>query len=126
MKNNALVLTGAVVGGVIGYFGFLWLVRQGMYGIILPGGLAGIGAGFFRSRSYAIPAVCGIFALALGIFSEWKFAPFVANDSLSFFMTHIQDLKPITLIMIGIGGAIGFWVPFRRAMEARKAESAGH
>jgi len=121
LKQDCLVLLGAVLGGLLGYVGFFWVVQQGFYGLILPGGLLGIGAGMFKSRSRYVSVVCGLLAFALGFFTEWRFAPFVADDSLGYFVAHMHQLKPITLIMIGAGALIGFWVPFRRSQEAKKA-----
>lgn len=114
MKDKLLVLAGATLGGVIGYFAFFWLVRQGFYGLILPGALVGLGAGIFPNRSVALSFICGGLALALGLFAEWRFAPFLKDVGLGFFLTHIHQLRPITLIMIGAGAFIGFWSPFRR------------
>lgn len=122
LKQNALVLLGAAVGGLAGYAAFFWLVRQGLYGLILPGGLLGLGAGIFKTRSMTIAVACGVLALGLGLFTEWRFAPFVANDGLGYFLSHVHQLKPVTLIMIAVGALIGFWVPFRRRQEAAKAE----
>ena len=48
-------------------------------------------------------------ALCLGGFTEWKFAPFVKDGSLSYFVAHVHQLKPVTLIMIAMGGAFGVW-----------------
>ena len=121
MKQDCLVLLGAALGGLLGYVGFFWIVQQGFYGLILPGGLLGIGAGLFKGGSRYISVVCGLLALALGCFTEWRFAPFVADDSVGYFVAHMHQLKPITLIMIGAGTLIGFWVPFRRSQEAKKA-----
>ena len=117
LKNNALVLLGAILGGLLGYAAFFWLTRQGFYGLILPGGLVGIGGGVFKTRSKPIAVVCGFMALALGIFTEWRYAPFIANDSFVYFVSHLHQLRPMTLIMIAAGTAIGFWVPFRRTQE---------
>jgi len=113
MKQNLLVLSGAVVGGAIGYFGFLWIARQGFYGLILPGALLGVGASLTRNRSIPLCVACGVLAVALGLFAEWRFAPFRADESLGYFASHIHQLRPITLIMVGIGGFIGFWAPYR-------------
>ena len=113
IKSNLLAIVGAIVGGVAGYFIFFWLASQGFYGMIIPGGLLGIGAGFAKSRSLAIAIVCGIAALVLGLFCEWKFEPFAADDSFSYLLVHFYELKPITLLMIAAGAAIGFWGPFR-------------
>ena len=45
MKQDCLVLLGAVIGGLLGYVVFFWLAHQGFYGLVVPGGLLGIGAG---------------------------------------------------------------------------------
>jgi hypothetical protein len=86
---------------------------RGLYGLALPGGLLGLGAGIFKTRSKAIVVVCGLLALALGFFTEWCYAPFVTDGSLGYFLSHVHQLSPLTLIMIGAGALIGFWVPFR-------------
>jgi hypothetical protein len=116
-KSNLLAIAGAIVGGLIGYFIFIWLASQGFYGLIIPGGLIGIAAGFAKSKSLAIAIVCGIAALFLGLFCEWKFAPFNADDSLGYLLSHFYELKPVTLLMIAAGAAIGFWAPFRHRLD---------
>jgi len=113
-KNDLLVLLGAAVGGLLGYFIFFWIVRQGFLALVVPGGLIGLGGGIVKTRSKAIAAICGLAALALSIFTDWRFAPFVADNSFGYFITHVYLLPPYTLIMIGAGTALGFWVPFRR------------
>ncbi|MGB0581166.1 MAG: hypothetical protein ACPGVU_15825 [Limisphaerales bacterium] len=118
LKNNMLVLLGAAVGGILGYFIFFWIVGQGFYGLALPGGLMGLGAGITRANSKPIPVVSGVLALILGIFTEWRFAPFLADDSLGYFMAHLHQLRPITWIMILLGSAVAFWIPFRRLLPA--------
>ena len=114
MKNALLVLGGAALGGALGYFVFFWIAQQGLYGMIIPGGLLGLGAGVVKNRSVIIAVVCGLLAIALALFTEWQFAPFKKDDSLGYFLAHVYDLKPITLIMIAVGAAIAFWIPFRR------------
>ena len=119
MKQAALVLGGAVLGGVVGYFAFGWLVSQGFYGLVLPGGLIGLGAGLAPCRWRWPSVVCGVSALLLGLFTEWRFFPFKADGSFSYFLRNVHELKPITLLMIAAGMAIGFWVPFRRVDSQR-------
>ena len=115
-----LVLAGALAGGAAGYFLFGWVAQQGFYALILPGGLLGLGAGLARNRSIAVAVVCGVLALALGVVTEYQFFPFAADGSFSFFMAHLFDLSAITLIMIAVGGFIGFWVPFGRIEKGRR------
>jgi len=119
-KSDFLVLLGAAVGGLLGYIIFFGLAGRGLYGLALPGGLLGLGAGIFKTRSKAVPIVCGLVALALGPFTEWCYEPFVADGSLRYFVSHIGHLQPITLVMLAAGTLIGFWVPFRRGQAARK------
>jgi len=76
--------------------------------------MLGLAAGTFRSRSLTIPIVCGVLALALGLFTEWRTAPFIVDDSLGYFLAHVHKLRSITMIDIAIGSLLGFYVPFRR------------
>jgi hypothetical protein len=114
MKKLSLVLCGAVAGGMLGYFGFFWIAAQGFYALALPGGLLGLGAGIVKNRSIVVAVSCGLTATALGVFTEWRFAPFIDDDSFAYFLAHVYQLKPITFVMILVGGLIGFWVPYRR------------
>ena len=113
-KDNLIVLCCACIGGILGHLAFFWIARQGFYALILPGALLGFGAGLFMSTSKAVPCVCGFLALALGLYTEWRFAPFVADKSFPFFLSHALQLKPITLIMIAVGALLGFWIPRSR------------
>jgi hypothetical protein len=108
------VLLGAALGGAAGYALFVIALRFGFYAIVLPGALLGIGAGLARNRSVLMALLCGLLALGLGLFTEWKYSPFVKDDRIEYFVTHIHKLNPIDLGLIGLGGFIGFWVPFRR------------
>jgi hypothetical protein len=114
MKKLSLVLCGALAGGFLGYVGFFWIAAQGFYALALPGGLLGVGAGIAKNRSFLVAVSCGLAATALGVFTEWRYAPFIDDDSFAYFLAHFYQLKPITIVMILVGGLIGFWVPYRR------------
>lgn len=118
MKQTLLVLCGAVIGGVVGFFAFIWLARQGFYALVLPGGLIGVGAGIAKNRSIAVAVICGLAALLLGLYTEYRFFPFKVDETLSYFVTHLHQLKPVTWLMIAVGSAIGFWIPFRRIADS--------
>jgi hypothetical protein len=123
MKQNILALCGALAGGVLGYYAFFWIARQGFFGLVLPGGLLGLGAAIAKSRSILVAVVCALAATALGLFTEWRFAPFIVDGGLGYFLAHVYELQPITLVMIVLGGAIGFWAPYRR-IESGAGQSA--
>jgi hypothetical protein len=104
---------GAAAGAALGYFAFFWIAHQGFYALVLPGALLGLGACLARSRSVAVSIACGVAAVALGLFAEWRFEPFIKDAGLGYFLTHLHQLKGLTLISIAAGGVIAFWVPFR-------------
>jgi len=121
-KHDSVTLFGALLGGVLGYSVFFWFVGQGFYGLVIPGGLVGLGAGVVKPRSGYLAVICALMALGAGLLTEWRFSPFKADESLAYFLAHVHQLKPITQLMIGIGAAIGFWVPYRRSGEFVSAE----
>ena len=105
----ALGLVGAAVGGCVGYFAFDWIARQGFYALILPPGLLGLAAGYAAGgRSQPFAVACGVAGLALGLLTEWQFFPFIKDKSFVFFITHVRELKPLTLIMLAIGPVISY------------------
>jgi hypothetical protein len=114
--NWLLGLLGAAAGGAAGYFLFFLLTREGFYGLILPGAALGLGCGaLLGGKSNAVGAACGVLALLLGIFTEWRFAPFIVDDSLWFFIAHLHELTLTTLVSIAVGGLFAFW--FGRGRE---------
>jgi membrane protein YqaA with SNARE-associated domain len=109
--STILAAIGGVVGGFVGYHAFFWVVNQGYYGMMIPGGLLGLGCGMLaRHASHVRGAVAGLAGLGLGVFTEWKFAPFRADPGLVYMLTHIHELVPIHLIMIVLGGFFAYWL----------------
>ena len=105
----ALGLLGAVVGGVVGYFAFFWIAGQGFYAIVLPPALLGLCAGLgARRRSTMLAVISALAGLALGLYVEWKFAPFVVDRSLGYFITHLHALRPLTILMIALGTILSY------------------
>lgn len=106
-----LALAGAAAGGALGYALFLVLARQGLYALVLPGALAGAGGGLMLGRrSAAFGAVCGLLALGVGIFTEWRFAPFIKDPGFLYFLGHLHLLRRVTQLLILVGAALGFWL----------------
>ena len=108
--GTVLGLVGAVVGAFLGYLLFVAIAGQGFYAIVLPGALAGVGCGALSGRkSNTLGIICGILGLAAGIVTEWRFAPFIADKSLFYFLTHIHELTRFTQVLILLGAAFAFW-----------------
>ncbi len=105
-----LGLGGAVVGAFLGYLLFVAIAGQGFYAIVLPGALAGVGCGALSGRkSTGLGTVCAILGLAAGIFAEWRFAPFIVDKSLFYFLRHIHELTRFTQVLILLGAVFAFW-----------------
>ena len=121
VKNLLAGLAGALVGGAVGYLAFMWIARQGFYALMLPGGLAGLGASLLvRDRSVLRAVLCGLFAVGLGLFAEWRFAPFIKDPGFGYFLAHIADLRPITLLMIAVGGVLGYLMALGKERGIRR------
>lgn len=101
---------GAVIGATLGYYLFQLIYQQGFYGMMIPGAFLGLGCGWLSSRASPMRGVvCGVAALALGLFAEWKFRPFVADASLGYFLGHLGDLTGVSMLMIVAGAGFAYW-----------------
>ncbi len=104
-------IAGGIVGGVIGFFLVRWLAGQGMYGMMIPGALIGLGASLAaRGKSLTLGILCAVAAVVAAVVIEWAVFPFLKDKSFSFFIAHLNHLKPMTMIMIGLGAVLAFWL----------------
>ncbi|MFT4637441.1 MAG: hypothetical protein ACI8T1_000750 [Verrucomicrobiales bacterium] len=110
MKSIGQALAGGILGGFLGYHAFFWAYKQGFYAMILPGALIGFGASFAYCRHLAIPIVCALGALGLGLFTQGQ----ITNGSWSYFISNLAKLKTMTWVMISLGSALAFWLPFSK------------
>lgn len=118
-------LLGAAVGGTVGYFAFDWMYSQGFYAMILPGAALGIGFGAFaRERSTVHGVVSAILGVGLGFFVEWCFFPFRKDGSLTYFITHVHELRSVSLMMIALGGVFAYWFGIGRTPVNREDHRA--
>jgi hypothetical protein len=116
LRSVALSLAGAVLGGVLGYAGFIWAAQYGFYAMVLPGALLGLGSGWLGGdRCPVRGVVCGALALGLGLFCEWRAHPFIKDPGFAYFLAHIPNLQPVTLLMIVLGAAFGGWFGLGRS-----------
>ena len=111
VASNLLGLVGAALGAMAGYALFQWLVRQNLYGLMIPGAMLGLGCSLLaQHRSPVRGIICGLAALILGLYTEWRFYPFRADGGFPYLVAHFFDLKPITQLMIGVGAVFAFWM----------------
>ena len=105
-----LGLVGAVAGAAAGVWLFGLIARQGFLAVFLPGALTGLGCGALSGRrSVGLAAASGTLGTLAGVVAEWRLGAFREDDSLWFFVTHLHDLRPFTLGMIAVGGALAAW-----------------
>lgn len=128
--SHILGLIGAAIGGVLGFYTFGWLVSYGFYGLAIPGAFLGVGCGLLaQHRSPLRGLICAIAALGLSLFTEWRYRPFIQDDSFSYMLTHMKDLLPVTWLMIAIGTIVAYWVGqdagFRLLPWSRQPQAAG-
>lgn len=124
--STMLGVIGAVVGGVFGYVLFFWIARQGLYALVLPGASIGLGCGLLaRHRSVIRGVACALAGLALGLYTEWRFEPFMADDRFSYLVLHFYALRPITLIMIGLGAALSYYLGKDAGFLAPRKDDVG-
>ena len=101
-------LAGAVVGGAIGYLAFFWLAKQGLYAIVLPGTLVGLGFGALSGRRSLVDGVvCAVLAGLFGLFVDWQFSG--AGSGFAFFVTHAREAPRVKRILIAVGALLAFW-----------------
>src|SRR5262249_52270454 len=107
----AASLAGGVLGGILGYFAFFWIGQPGFLALAVPAALVGAGCGLCSRRDSALRGVlCGISGIGLTLYAEWRRAPFVADESFGFFITHFYNLKPIKLLVLALGGLVAYWL----------------
>jgi hypothetical protein len=46
----------------------------------------------------------------MGLYTEWRFSPFRADESLVYFLKNVTGLSPVTLAMIAAGAFFAYWL----------------
>ena len=107
--STTLAAVGGIVGVIAGYVAFRLVLKVGLYGLVLPGALAGVGCAMLGRRpSTAQGVVGGVLGLLGGILAEWHVAPFLVDDSLGYFLAHLGNVRTPSQIMIAAGAILGF------------------
>ena len=101
-----------MIGGGFGYLVTAWVVRQGYDAPVLVGAFAGLGCGMVsRTDSNPRGILCAVIALVGGLLAQWKLFtfPFTVDGSLREYVANLHKIPPITLLLIALGGFLGFW-----------------
>lgn len=116
MQHYIRGIAGALIGAVVGYFAFSFVVGHGLYAMILPGACVGLACGYLsRVESKTLGIIAAIVGLAVSVLSEAHQFPFIKDKSLTYFITHIHEVLPMHLVMMALGTAFAFW--FGRGRE---------
>lgn len=108
-KSWALGILGAAIGGGVGWFLFGLLYNEGFYALALPGALVGLGFGKLSRRPMIAGGVfCAVLALVLMLMCEWHFRPWLDDESLGYFFSHLHDLTTATLLFLLLGVVLAF------------------
>jgi len=114
-----LGVAGAIAGGVVGFFLFQILVDQGLYFMVLPGALVGLGCGLaVRSRSFVFSAIAMLISIPVTIVCEWKKDAYYCDDNETLMgiieyttrMSTPELRGSLILVFIALNALIAFWL----------------
>ena len=116
-KQIPLGIFGALLGAVVSFFLFQFLIRRGLYLIVLRGALVSFECGLAaRSRSFAFALIAVAIAIPATIFCEWKSDAFLCDDGKTLmgigeYISRMIELRGWKLpVFIGLNGLIAFWL----------------
>lgn len=115
--NNQLIpllrgVAGAIVGAVAGVLLFNLAYSYGIYMLALPGAIIGLACGFAsRIRSIPLGVLCGIAALAVGLYVEWTT---LVEIPFAEYLGRLGELQTVSKIMLALGTTFGAWFGFGR------------
>jgi hypothetical protein len=110
-----LACAGAMAGAGVGAAVAIAAWKSGFYAPVVVGVAAGFGATLIgRRHGVVIGIMAAVIGLVGSLMTEWWVYPFVADDSLGYFLMHVGDLKPFDLLMHAAGAACGFFIGWRR------------
>ena len=115
-KEMPLGIFGALLGAVVGFFVFQFLARRGLYFIVLPGALVGLGCGFAaRSRLLVLGIIAVAVAIPTAIVCEWRTDRYFCDDGETLmgvleYTSRMVELRGWKLpVFVGLNGLIAFW-----------------
>ena len=107
IKNFIFGVLGGITGGVVGGFICRFLADQGLYAVVIPGALVGLGFGLAAKKGHIVfGLVSGIMGLLAGLMTQWL----VYSNEPSFFklVAELKDYHVMTFILLGLGTLLAF------------------
>jgi len=110
-----VAIAGAVLGGAVGYSAFKLLLNSfGLYAMVLPGAMVGVGrATGSTAKSIPVGVVCFVGAVLISIITEWSVTVMPEDATFVDFLAALPDKPfrnqaslvagPIMALWFGIG-----------------------
>ena len=115
-------IIGAAIGGAVGYAVFVLVLGLGFYALVVPGALLGLGCSIgSRTYSRTLAIICAVAAVPLSLFAEWSQFPFIADESFTYFITHLHNLRLMTWIMFVFGVLSAYWIGIGKPSGTRSS-----
>jgi hypothetical protein len=104
-------VVGGAVGGFLGYHAFKWLIlNHGLYAMVLPGALVGIGCGLASGRkAIALGVLSAIGAFLVSVLANWHVLAEPSPTFLEQITTLVEPHRRMTALLILVGVAIAFY-----------------
>ena len=101
-------LSGSVAGVIIGVAGFTFLLKYGLYAIVLPGAAVGLGTGLMSRRaSWTFAIYSGVVGAVLCLLLHWKY--FRAGTAFSEFLGDLGNLPTDIKLRMAAGVVAAVW-----------------
>lgn len=123
MSDSIRRAIGAIVGAGVGTFAYWLLLIRGYHILAAVGAGVALGvSAMARTKQIAWGVATGVLAVLLSVLVESLFRPFAADESFSYFISHLHDLPRNSLISLAVVAALGVY--FGRGRVRGRVDSA--
>lgn len=101
---------GAAAGAAVGTLVYWFLLARGYHVLAAVGGGVALGvSAMARTRHLAWGFATGVLAVLVSVLVEWRFRPFAADESLSYFLSHVHALPYNSLVSLAVVAVLGVY-----------------
>ena len=123
MSETTRRATGAIVGVGVGTLAYWLLLLQGYHILAAVGAGVALGvSAMAQTRQIVWGFATGALAVLASVLVEFFFRPFAADESFSYFISHLHELPRNSLISLAVVAALGVYLG--RGRVRRRVESA--